>query len=146
MQEQRLIERLKKYWHSLKGEAVLPEIRKFNDAMIADLWPNCLLLELVDVGNENNRQYRYEYMGEAIKNVYGNDLTGHYVNEHMHHFPGWQILSTINTLLTNPGMNTTEGTFINDHHKVIKYRACLMPFATNSKLSHVLVGLSWKQF
>lgn len=146
MIEKRLVERLKQYWNTLKGEAIVPDLRRFNSDVISDLWPRCLMLEVVHNTANKAALYTYESMGADIIRAYGNDLTGHYVNVHMHNFPGWQVLKSIDDMLIDPKPHESEGSFISDAHKAIKYRAIILPFGNANRITHALVGLSWKEF
>jgi hypothetical protein len=145
MHEKRLVERLKQYWRTLKTEDLLPRVEKFAPDVVADLWPRCLMLEVVSKADNIVPLYTYEYMGAEIINAYGSDLTGHYVNVHMHNFPGWQVLQSVNTMLTSPEPFDTDGSFVANTHKVVKYRAVLLPFGVENSITHVLVGISWKE-
>lgn len=145
MQEKRLIERLKQHWLSLKGDGVMPDMRQLNPDMISDLWGRCLVLEVVHNPANRAALYSYDYMGKDIITAYGSDLTDHYVNVHMHNFPGWQVLQSIDKMLAQPDVYEAEGSFVADTHKVVKYRAILLPFGSEKKMTHVLVGLSWKE-
>ena len=144
MHEQRLVERLKQYWTTLKGNP-MPEIRLFNSDAISDLWPRCLMLEVATNSSNNAALYTYEHMGKDIIRIYGSDLTGHYVNVHMHDFPGWQVLQSVDKMLVEPDVYESDGGFVSDAHKVIKYRTILLPFGDKKRVTHVLVGLSWKE-
>lgn len=147
MQEKRLVDRLQVYWTRIKEpDQIVPKYQRFNADAVHDLWPKCIVLEVVTHHNSPTALYTYDYMGKDIVNAYGNDLTGQYVNVHMHNFPGWQILKSVDSLLHEPKVIITEGSFVNDAHRVIRYRACLLPFGKEQRLTHVVVGLSWKEF
>lgn len=145
MQQQRLIDRLQEYWKSLLGEQSLPDYNQINPSMLHDIWPCCMVLDIIDQGAAVNL-YQYKYIGDEVIKVYGRNLTDQYVNVHMHHFPGWQILECAEAMLTKPEPQVVEGQFVSDANKIIKYRSCMLPFATQQTLSHFLVGLSWREF
>ena len=145
MQHVRLIDRVENYWKSLAADRPMPDARQINPSVIHDIWPKCLLLSLVNkVGQV--QLFQYEHMGSDLCKAYGQDLTNQYVNVHMHHFPGWQILQSAEGIIAEPVPKYLSGQFTNDTAKTIKYRSCMMPFSTRGELSHLLVGLSWREF
>ena len=38
------------------------------------------------------------------------------------------------------------GQFISENNKVVKFRSCLLPFGKDGVVTHVLAGLSWREF
>ena len=146
MQEKRLIKRLTEHWSQLKGEALYPQFEKLNPAVLSDVWDQCIMLE-VDKGSKKPAAlYTYHYMGKDIIQVYGSDLTGQHVNTHMHNFPGWQVLKSVDDVIVKPQIQVSLGSFMNDLDQLVKYRACIMPFGANDVVTHALIGLSWKTF
>ena len=147
MNPKRLVDRLSDYWDRLRGEEIFPQFEQFNHTAVADLWDRCIVLEVENETHKKGGQlYTYQYMGKEIIKVYGTDLTGHYVNVNMHNFPGWQVLKSVDKIFDNPAVQQSHGSFVNDKDQVVKYRACVMPFGRNEKITHALVGISWKTF
>ena len=145
MYEQRLTHRLTNYWTKINhGE--LPLNESFNGAAVADVWANCLHIELIPL-DSNRVTYRYLTMGAALLEAYGRDMTGQQVQSRQMDFPGGRILQRLDDVIVNPVPSTDEGQFINDKNKVVKYRACLLPLGNHlKKVTHVIVGISWKAF
>lgn len=147
MQEKRLIKRLTEYWSQLKGEAApYPQFEKLNSASLSDVWEQCILLEVDKKSQNNATLYNYRHMGQKITDVYGDDLTGQHVNTHMHNFPGWQVLKSVDDVISTPQIQVSLGSFMNSKDQLVKYRACVMPFGAHDAVTHALVGLSWKTF
>ena len=38
------------------------------------------------------------------------------------------------------------GQFVSETSKVIKFRSCLLPFGTEERITHVVVGFSWREY
>lgn len=146
MKDQRLVDRLTEYWKRLKGEQIMPEFERLQSDAIVDLWDRCIVLKTENKQGKKGGLYTYEHMGKEIIKAYGSNLEGHYVNVHMHNFPGWQVLKTVDELYDKPDVQHSMGSFVNDTDQVVKYRACILPFGRGEELTHALVGLSWKTF
>lgn len=146
MQDKRLVDRLSDHWNRLRGDAPYPQFERLNSAAIADLWDRCIVLEVENTAGKKNVLYTYQHMGKEVIKAYGADLAGHYVNVNMHNFPGWQVLKSVDAVFAEPGVQMSQGSFVNDGDQIIKYRACIMPFGRDEKITHALVGLSWKMF
>lgn len=146
MQDKRLVDRLSNHWNRLKGDALFPSFERLNQDAIGDMWDYCIVLEVETLTNKKNKLYVYRHMGRRIIEAYGSDLTGNYVNVHMHNFPGWQVLKSVDEVFAEPVIQSSFGSFVNDTDQVVKYRACIMPFGRQERITHALVGLSWKVF
>lgn len=146
MHEKRLTARLTKYWERIKKDDPLPRFVKFNPSAIEDVWENCFQLKSLSESAEK-RSYTYEYMGDKLVEAYGRSLVGQQAGAHFKNLPGSAILKKLPELESKLEPVYDDGQFINDKHKVVKYRACLLPFGdVDSGLTHVVCGLSWKSF
>ena len=145
MIEKRLTERLSRYWSQIRADKSLPDIRHLNPERIYDLWPNCMTLEVVNM-HARSLAYTYQYVGDGMRKVYGKDLTGEMSMSKLRDQPGWQLLRKVDDVTAQPRIETEEGQFINANNRIVKYRACLLPFGTGDKVSHVVVGMSYKEF
>lgn len=143
-QEQRLTFRLKAYWDKAKKANAMPDIRHFNSAVIEDLWPNCFQVSLMP-GTQIS--YKYDYMGRPLIDLYGKDLTGMMLDEHSPEFPGMIIHKKLLGVVQSGVPLQDEGNFLTRQSKMIKYRACLLPFGTAADgVTHIIVGLSYRAF
>lgn len=147
MQENRLTVRLINYWNQLKGVAFLPYYSQFNPAPVSDLMESCFVLEIMPSAG-SQPMYRYDYCGQAIKNVLGKDLTGQMLTTSMRLFPGARIIKRIDEVARMEAEIPLldEGQFVNDKSKIIKYRACMVAFGKEGTVSHILIGVSWREF
>ena len=85
-------------------------------------------------------------MGREVVQAFGKDLTGQQVTQVSQNIPGVSILQKIDTCVDQKQPVFEDGKFINEKNKVVKYRSCMVPFATKKEVSHVVVGLSWRAF
>lgn len=144
MEDQRLISRLISYWERICSGGSMPRWEQFNATTIEDLWQQCCAWK-VDIGGKSP-SYTYEYVGKGIKGALGIDPTGTMFTTHFRNFPGARIVREIDTLVTMPKPLKDESQFVNEQSKVVKYRSCLLPFGNKKRLTHVVLGLSWKAF
>lgn len=145
MQDKRITTRLVEYWERLKGENSLPEISRFNSAQVDEHWPQCIRLR-VEPGGREQRNYVYEYVGRKITEAYGRNLTGTCAHAQLKDIPGASVLKKMDDLVQTAIPQLDEGQFISPKNKIIKYRAVAIPFGRMTMVTHVIVGLSWREF
>ena len=145
MMDKRLTTRLTDYWNLLKKDSVLPEYSKFNNAAIADIWPSCFMLA-VQPSTEKTRNYKYVSIGDKLVTLYGEDVTGNYVNSKQRHFKGAAIIKHVDKVTDGQEPLYDSGQFVNNKNKIVKFRSCLLPFGNHNGVTHVLAGLSWREF
>lgn len=143
MQEQRLTFRLKSHWDALRKDQPFPTINQFNPQAVDDLWPFCFKVKIT---NSRPAQFTYEYMGEELAKLYGHDMTGMTVNRRVAHFPGSVLHERLENVLTTKNAMQDQGHLINYDSKLIRYRACLLPFGKEGELTHIICALSCRQF
>lgn len=144
MREQRVTLRLLQYWELIRKGRDIPEIHVLNPTAIEDIWPYCFRVKVE--GAAPNLSYKYEYLGEPIAKLYGRDLTSQTVDQNMTQFPGGVIHKQLGGVITNPSPQHHDGHFVSDGNKLIKYRACLLPFGNKEKVTHIVTGLSCRFF
>lgn len=148
MEDQRLTKRLMEYWNRLRGELPLPEWGRFNVGALQDIWGQCCVWR-VDISENDSRvnQYTFEHIGDNAKEALGKNLTGHVFVSHLERFPGARIANRVGETVTKAQPISDEGSFVNEKHKMVKYRSCLLPFGTKEgRVTHVVLGLSWRTF
>ena len=143
--EARLNDRLTSYWNMLRKEEPLPEFVRFNVAAIEDLWSQCVLFTVQPSAAGQPASVNFYQVGEKVKALYGN-VAGRSVNTAQRHFQGASIVQRVGEVISSPAPLFDEGQFVNDKSKVVKYRSCLLPFGTKEKVTHVVAGLSWREF
>lgn len=145
MIEQRLNDRLKKYWELLKQEDSMPVFSKFNSSAIDDVWGHCVLFAVNKaVGAE--KSYTFYRMGDKVKNLYKEDLTGNTLKAKQRMFKGAAIIKRIDEVVREGNPIEDSGQFVSQDNKVVKFRSCLLPFGNKNEVTHIVAGLSWREF
>jgi hypothetical protein len=140
-----LTARLIEHWHCVRKDKPLPEMARFNPGPVDDLWPQCFLVSIE--GRGKRPLFKYEYMGEAIVQLYGRDLTGCYADERVAQFPGAIVCRGLGPAATHRQPLEEDGFFINEQGRLVKYRACFLPFGNETKgVTRIVVGLSGRVF
>lgn len=146
MHDKRLTSRLISYWERTRGDLDMPDISKFSKDSLDDVKDYCMVISRQPGGMQGKPMYRFDFIGKLINEVYGKDMTGEYVHSDLKNIPGATILKKADTF-TKPVVAITDaGQFINDKHKIVKYRSCMVPFGRNGEITHIVAGLSWKVF
>lgn len=143
--EARLNDRLTSYWNLLRKEEPLPEFVRFNVAAIEDLWSQCVLFTVQPSAPGQPPAVNFYQVGEKVKALYGN-VAGRSMATSQRHFQGATIVQRVGEVIAAPAPLYDEGQFVNDKSKVVKYRSCLLPFGNKDKVTHVVAGLSWREF
>lgn len=123
----------------------LPVASRLNPERVIDLWPNCLKVKVVSVF-QNQSTYVYEHVGDGLRSIYGNDMSGKVSTSKMRDLPGWQMLKKIDEAIANPKVIIEEGQFVSVRSNIVKFRACILPFGVGEKVTHIVVGMSYKEF
>lgn len=145
MLEKRLDDRLTKYWELLKKDEILPAFGKFNSAALDDIWDSCVLFS-VNKSNSDNKSYTFYRMGDKVRKLYNEDLTGNTLKPKQKAIKGATIVQRIDDVVTQLIPIHDSGQFVNDNQKIVKFRSCLLPFGTENEVTHVVAGLSWREF
>ena len=141
MAELRATERLQNYWKQLCKSDKMPRIQQFNHMVVADVWPYCMQIGI------RNDEYRYEYIGEALAELYGEAMTGQTFDMHIKRFPAIIVTKKLPEVLSQRAPATDNGHMFNKSGDMIRYRCCMLPFGTEKQgVTHIIAGLSYKQF
>ena len=144
MFDQRLTTRLLDYWGRLKKDDVVPDFKKNNPAMVEDLWSQCFVVSIIP---QQSLMYKYEYVGDRVKEAYGRDPSGQTVDLKIKQFPNSVVAGALGTVMESKAPQHSEGQAATTTGKMIKYRAILLPFGNEATgLTHVVVGLSYRIF
>ena len=146
VEAQRLADRLINNWNIIRKRDSLPELSHFNPSAIDDVWQQCILLSIQPQVAGAAPAVSFARVGDKVRPLYTRDMTGQIVTAGQKHFQGAALIRRISEVIANPVPLTDQGQFVNEHSKIVKYRSCLLPFGTASKVTHVLLGLSWKEF
>lgn len=146
MQDHRLTERLTVYWNNLRRDDEIPDFSHFNASTIGDVWQQCVLFTVLPAAPGKRQSISFYKVGDNLRSLYGDDILGRTFVPSQQRFQGASIVSKIDTVLENPVPLVDAGQFISEKNKIIKYRSCLLPFGHKGTVTHVLAGLSWKEF
>ena len=140
-----MAERLLSYWNVLKKDEPMPDFSHFNASAIEDIWQQCVLFT-VSPGVDNKSSLNFYQIGDKLGAIYGAGMLGRSFTAGQKHFQGAAIVRRMEQILANPEPITDIGQFVNEKSKVVKFRSCLLPFGRNGKVTHVITGLSWREF
>jgi hypothetical protein len=146
MQNHRLGDRLLGYWNTTRKDLQMPDVGQLNASAITDVWQSCVLFSVSPAIDAKPFVLNFQQIGDKLRSIYGNDMIGRSFNTAQRHFQGAAVVRRVEEVIENPSVLTDVGQFINENHKVVKYRSCLLPFGRDGKVTHVLVGLSWREF
>lgn len=146
MIERRLSHRLIAYWNLINKDGSLPNYALFNQTSVQDIWPNCMLL--VAQPSQGKTGYKYNYIGAKLYDVYTENLLGRelgVMGKSMMNFSA--INKKVEQVKNEKKPVEDESQFINEKSKIVKYRAVLLPFGGEAEgVTHIVVGLSWREF
>ena len=150
MEERRLTMRLRKYWDLVRKTQPMPDYSQFNSGTIDDIWPYCFVVSVDAAGEQSadgNHTYKYVYIGRPIITMYGRDFTGQTLTQGMKHFMGGHVFDKLQTVTSKCEPLEDTGHIVNQQGKMLKYRACYLPFGKEANsLTHIVVGLTYRVF
>lgn len=138
---QRMHERVRQYWESLKDNRRFPFESEINPAAIADVWDHCFLVDMR--GGPVHRGFTYPYMGSALVEAYGTDMTSieHCDATTVPHVA--MMLRQFDEVVESGEPATHEAEFENVNRVCIKYRCCLLPLG-GDHVEYILGCMRWK--
>jgi hypothetical protein len=144
--EQRTADRLLGYWEVIRKGDQMPDFSRFNASAIDDIWQQCVLFTVAPEVDNKPAVLNFNRIGEKLRGIYSNEMLGRSFNAGQRHFQGAAVMRRVDEIIKNPVPLTDIGQFINDKSTVVKYRSCLLPFGRNGKVTHIVTGLSWREF
>ncbi len=139
----RIHEQLERYWQSLLNGRAFPREAEIDPQALKDIWDACFL-----VSARANGSFAYSYLGQALVDAYGDDISGREITETLL-FPHPRSLFESFREVTQSGKpRTDESEFTNSRGHTIKYRSCLLPLAgpQGEKPAFILGGMKWKSY
>ena len=146
MGDHRLTDRLTSYWTLLKKDGAVPDFAQFNSSAISDMWQQCILFTVQPGTGSTPTSVSFYMLGEQAKKIYSGDMAGRSINPGMKHFQGAAIVRRVDQVIADPQVIYDQGQFVNERSKIVKYRSCLLPFGKEGRVTHILAGLSWREF
>ena len=142
----RLTKRLIKYWEMIRKDETLPAYQRLNSQSIHDLWLQSMVVESFPSHEKSFLQFLH--VGEKLEDLLGKDMVGKEVSPAtMQAIARGKLAKRLEEIVASPQAVEDDGKFVNQRSKVVKYRACFLPFGTDEgHITHVLTGFSWREF
>lgn len=144
MYEKRLTQRLTTYWEKLKKEDDMPAFGRFNSGALSDVWEYCMLLAVND--NSNSPSYSFYQMGDKVRELYGSQANSQALAPAGKSGQAANIIKRANEIIQTQGPVYDDGQFVSERNKMVKFRSCMLPFGSAGNVTHIIVGLSWREF
>ena len=140
VESRRMHERIRQYWESLKEGRRFPNESEINPAAISDVWDYCFLVNMSK--GKVSRGFSYEYMGPALAEAYGVNLTGveQCDTKDVPHVA--LMLRQFDEVLESGEPALHDAEFENAKRMHIKYRCCLLPMG-GGKVQYILGCMRW---
>lgn len=145
-QQQRLTERLISHWKLIKEAESCPDLSKLSRQAIADIWPSCVTIKTQPVVEGAVPKFQFSEVGTLARSLFKDDPTGQYFTINVKVMPAARLIKRVVELTPTSEPIVDEGQFVNEKSKVVKFRSCLVPFGNVAGITHVVVGLSWREF
>ena len=136
----RITEQLESYWQALRGDREFPFEEEINPEALKDIWSGCFLITARD------GVFAYSYLGDALIEAYGDDITGHEIAETLAYPHPKSLMETFQFVAKNAVPCTDEDEFINSKGVLVKYRSCVLPLGSRNQrgITYLLGAMRWK--
>jgi hypothetical protein len=146
MHTQRLSDILTKYWELIKKDNGMPNYSAVNKASLAGSWEQCLTVKTQPTAAGTPPRFQCVEAGAKIDALFGRKLVGEVFTPKQKHLSAARIMARLEEVWHAPAPLYDEGQFVSETHKTVKFRSCLLPFGHAGEVTHILVGLSWREF
>lgn len=146
MHSQRLSDIFTKYWELIKKDSGMPNYSAINKASLVGSWEQCLVVKTQPTAAGVPPRFQCIEAGAKLEALFGHAVVGEVFTPKQKHHAAANILARLEEVWLSPAPIYDEGQFMGNHHKMVKYRSCLLPFGQGEQVSHILVGLSWREF
>ncbi len=142
---QRINEHLLEYWSAKKGTRPFPTEGDIDPEEIADIWTACFLVRADDAGRTT---YQYTYLGAALIEAYGDDLTNQDICEKLVNPNSMSLVHKFDEVCKTKQPVEEESEFTNSKGMLIKFRSCMVPLGkdNSNNVAFILGGMKWKAF
>lgn len=146
MQDNRLTDRLVRHWELIRKDEVMPNFSQFNASALSDIWQRCILFIVQPAAAGAPPSLKFQVIGDNLNSIYSQSMLGMTFNPTHRAFPAAAVIKKVHHMIEAPAPLIDMGQFVNDRGKIIKYRSCLLPFGRQGIVTHVVAGLSWREF
>lgn len=91
-------------------------------------------------------KFKFKEMGPKAASLFDKDPTGEYYSSGAKVIPAARIMRKLNEIFGHNAPLYDEGQFVTQKNKVVKFRSCIVPFGRDGRVTHAVVGLSWREF
>jgi hypothetical protein len=130
----------------IRGDNTHPAFHRYNPSAISDMWENCLQFDLTS--SDKMKMYQIAHVGRNLEKDFGKNLKGKYLSSTERRImPGSNLMEYVDKCVESGEYILSQGQFVNNENKIVKYRNCMMPFVNiKNEVKNIIVGLSWKAF
>jgi hypothetical protein len=140
---QRINQRLEDYWERQRKGKAFPSEGDINPDDLGDVWEHCYLINVIGEG----KSFKYSYMGRALIDAYGDDVTNEEVGPHLLRPTRPHLFRQFSQVVKTCAPVMDEGEFVNRQHHHIRYRCCMLPLGrAPHTVSYILGGMKWKAY
>jgi len=142
---QRINEHLLEYWSSKKSGRLFPTEGDIDPEEIADIWTSCFLVRTDEAGRT---KYQYTYLGDALIDAYGDDLTNQDICNKLVNPNSMSLVHKFDDVCQHKQPVEEESEFTNSNGMLIKFRSCMVPLGKDNSndVAFILGGMKWKAF
>lgn len=139
----RIHELLEAYWLRVRGTRALPREADIKPEELGAVWGSCFLVSI-----RANGSFAYHYLGDDLRDAYGDELLGREITETLLYPHPESLLHTFRKVVAQRQPVTDESQFVNGKGTTVKYRSCVLPLAgaDGEHVSFLLGGMKWKAF
>jgi len=141
----RIGEVLYHYWDNLRGDRAFPAESEIDPDEISDIWNSCFLVN-ISPAEVNNHGYRYTYLGTALIDAFGSDITGQEVSARLIDSASKTMVRQFDQAVKTAKPVYDEAEFTNSKKLLIKYRSCILPLGGKLNPDYLIGGMKWKAF
>ncbi len=134
-------------WNRLAELEPPPMFTHFNRAVIEDIWKQCAVVHV------ESRYYdpdyftlKFDYVGNLVAELLPDMQENIPFHSHIMNRQLKKLLKGFDHVIDHQESVVNSGTMIGRSSKIIKYRACLLPFTNTSReVVYIIVGFSWME-
>ena len=134
--ERRMAFRLLHHWREAGGEDGFPRLEDIDREVLADIWPECYVLDVV-TSPENPS---FHTIGQAFIEQCGRDFTGQPVSELSENTLLYHSAAQVSRVLRKGVPISLGGSFENANGQTVLYRSILLPLSDDQENIIQLLG------
>ena len=134
--ERRMVLRLLHQWREAGGDDGFPKLDDFDQEALAEVWPECYLLNLTD----NPDDPLFEQVGRAFIDECGRDVSGQRVSDVPNDTLLYNSMSQMERVLKKGVPISLGGQFTNAAGATVLYRSIMLPLGDDNKSIKQLLG------